>query len=420
MRPSAVADAEPLPPDRTPSASLAWRSDIEGLRGVAVLLVVLFHAGISGFAGGYVGVDVFFALSGYLITGILVREVERTGAVDLARFYARRVRRLLPASALVLLATVAFAFAFYSPLEQGQIAWTAVATASYLSNVHFAQAATDYFAVAVETNPLLHTWSLAVEEQFYLVWPALVWFGLRGAPSRRRLVAVVVAVTVASFGAAVWAMQTAPTWAFFGSPLRAWEFGVGALAAVLPSASLAVRARISALLGWTGLAAVVASGVFYSVQTPFPGATALLPVVGTVAVLLAGAWSPGRGVARVLGTWPLQQFGRLSYSWYLWHWPVFVFAEGLYGKGSLPVRLALLLFSLLLAEASYRLVEDPIRHHRWIAATPRRGLALLATLTVLCVAVSGAWGVAVGVLRRAPEQQRLITARDLDVSDLLA
>ncbi|MEM8558579.1 MAG: acyltransferase family protein [Bacteroidota bacterium] len=411
---------EPL---RIPGERPVWRPDIEGLRGVAVLLVVLYHADFPGFSGGYVGVDVFFALSGYLITSILVAEVERSGRVDLVRFYARRARRLLPASAVLLLAVAAFAFVFYSPLEQEGIASTALATALYLSNVWFARDATNYFAAGAETNPLLHTWSLAVEEQFYLGWPLLVVVGLVGLPwlgrrlklSHRRLVWTMVGVSVATFALTVYLMGTLQThWAFFASPARAWEFALGGLGAILPRLRLTSGRGVGVvfnaqLIGWIGLTAVVGAGIFYGARTPFPGWTALVPVVGTVCVLRAGVGQPATLLGKLLSWRPLLEAGRLSYSWYLWHWPVLVFAEGLVGKGvgehlSLPVRLGLLLISLGLAEASYRLVEDPIRHQRWLAAKSWRGIALLGALTAFGLVLSLAWKQAVGAAAVSPEQ----------------
>ncbi len=418
-----------MPGERPP-----FRGDIEGLRGVAVLLVVLYHAGVPGFTGGYVGVDVFFALSGYLITAILVSEVERTGRIDFARFYARRARRLLPASAALLLSVAAFARLFYSPLEQEGIARTALSVSLYVSNLSFGRKATDYLGAEAEANPLLHTWSLAVEEQFYLVWPLLVLVGLVGLPwlrrgrlalSPRRLAWVMVGVTAVTLGLTVYLMGTLQThWAFFASPPRAWEFAVGGLGAVLPRLRLASsRVAVGAhVLGWLGLAAVVAAGALYTSQTPFPGWAALAPVVGTVLALRAGVGQQATALSRVLGWRPLQEAGRLSYSWYLWHWPVLVFAEGLYGAGagghlSLPVRLGLLLVSLVLAEGSYRFVEDPVRHHRGLARRPANGLMLLAALTLCGAGLSAAWKAYATAESLSPTYARFTEARD-DLPDV--
>ena len=415
---------EPL---RAPGERVPFRPDIEGLRGVAVLLVVLYHAGLPAVSGGYVGVDVFFALSGYLITDLLAAEAEATGRVDLRRFYARRARRLLPAIGVLLLAVGAFAYVVYSPLEQRPIAETSLATALYVSNVAFARGATNYLAAGAEANPLLYTWSLAVEEQFYLGWPLLVWLafaGLRGRPSARRLVLAVGAVAVVSFGLALWLMDTLRAhWAFFASPPRAWEFALGGLGALLPRVRLgrgrtADRRGGARLLGWLGLGAVVWAGVSYTQYTAFPGWTALVPVVGTVWALRAGAAPPGGRPAapelvRALGWRPLQELGRLSYSWYLWHWPVLVFAVGLYGEISLGTRVALAAASLVLAEASYRLVENPLRYARRLRR-PAAGLALLAAVTAGGAALSLAWVWGSGAAASTPDQIRYAeAARDV-------
>ena len=424
-------------PLRVPGERPSWRPDIEGLRGVAVLLVVLYHAGVPGFAGGYVGVDVFFALSGYLITGILASEIERTGRVDLTVFYSRRARRLLPAAAVLLIAVAAFAYVFYSPIEQEGIAETALATSVYGSNIHFALGATDYLGAAAETNPLLHTWSLAVEEQFYLFWPLLVLVGLVGVPwlrrgqravSHRRLVWVMVGVSVVTFALTLFLMGSLRThWAFFATPARAWEFALGGLGAVLPRVRATARRGAGSavgahVLGWAGLAAVLGAGVAYGGRTPFPGWAALVPVVGTVWALRAGVGQPATALSRALSWRPLREAGRLSYSWYLWHWPVLVFAEGLYGEGvgghlSLPVRVGLLLVSLVLAEGSYRLVEDPVRHQRWLSGRPARGVALFAVVTVSCTALSAAWGLRASTASLDP-RQRLATEARADLPDL--
>ncbi len=271
----------------------------------------------------------FFVLSGYLITWLLVREVEVKGTLDLLTFYARRFRRLLPAVVVLLVAVMGFAYLFYSPLEQGPIAETALATAAYFSNFHFGLQAADYFAGAVEHDPLLHTWSLSVEEQFYLGWPVLILLALTGfgkwAPNRGRLLAMMGAVAAASFALTLWLQSTVwAQYAFFSSPARAWEFALGGLGALVP-----VRAKWAQALGWSGLAAVLAAGSIYTARTPFPGWTALAPALGTVCVLRAGLSNPGGKLNTVLSWRPLRELGRLSYSWYLWHWPVLVFAAGL-------------------------------------------------------------------------------------------
>ena len=203
-----------------------FRPDLEGLRAVAVVLVLLFHAGVPGFDGGYVGVDVFYVLSGFLITGLLLREADRTGRIGLAAFYARRARRLLPAALLVLLVTLAVSVVVLPPLQIPDVAGDAAASALYVGNVRFAWQATDYLQSAKAASPLLHYWSLGVEEQFYLVWPVLILLVLWGRPLAPRRVATLAATaTLASFGLSVWLTGVKEPWAFFLLPSRAWELG---------------------------------------------------------------------------------------------------------------------------------------------------------------------------------------------------
>ena len=388
-------------PPRAPAAG-GFRRDIEGLRGLAVLLVVLFHAGVPGFSGGYVGVDVFFVLSGYLITGLLASEVERTGRVGFAAFYARRVRRLLPASALMLAAVVAVGALVLSPLEQLLFVRTARATALYASNLWFTRAL-DYFGPNADANPLLHTWSLAVEEQFYLVWPLIVAFAVRR--SRRTLAAVLLLLSVLSFAGGVWLTHLRPGFAFFLMPPRAWEFGAGGLAALLPAAALA-RRRAVAALGWGGLGAVVLAACVFSAATPFPGVAALLPVAGTAAALVAGR----AAVPRLLDHPAFQHLGRLSYSWYLWHWPALVFAAALVPGLSLPARLACAAGSLALAELTFRVVENPVRRSPALLASTAKTLWLGAALTLAGVGAASLWQLRAARAARAPAQAALLAA----------
>jgi peptidoglycan/LPS O-acetylase OafA/YrhL len=362
--------------------SSGFRSDIEGLRAIAVLLVVVFHTGAGVLGGGFIGVDVFFVLSGYLITGLLVEEFDRTQRINFAGFYGRRARRLLPAAGLMLAVTLAIGLSFYSPIEAEQLSRSATATALYGSNIWFMWQAQDYFAASVQTSPLLHTWSLAVEEQFYLGWPLLILVGLTKARSRRRIAVVLAAVTLVSFVLCVFVTSRRQNLAFYGTPARMWEFGLGALAVLIPARRLP-GALGRSLLGWAGLAAILGAGVFFSEDIPFPGVAAAVPVVGTVMVLIAGAaLAPTPGITALLRFPVLQVLGRLSYSWYLWHWPVLVFARTL--NPTLPVWGAVLavLVALAVAAAVHLALENPIRFNPWLTATPVRSLALGGAITI--------------------------------------
>src|SRR5215467_12341141 len=213
--------------DAGPSRKDGFRPDIEGMRGIAVLLVVLFHSGVPGFGGGFIGVDVFFALSGYLITGIILHELEKNGSLSFKNFYARRARRLLPAAGFAAVCTVVLSILLYSPVELARYAKWASYTSVYASNFMFMRDASNYFASDVGTNPFLHTWSLAVEEQFYLFWPALIAATLFVSKSKRRLGIVLGLLSIASLGLCLWLTHHKTHWAFFSLPTRAWEFALG-------------------------------------------------------------------------------------------------------------------------------------------------------------------------------------------------
>jgi peptidoglycan/LPS O-acetylase OafA/YrhL len=393
-----TTSTSPYRPGFLPVARPYFRADIEGMRAVAILLVAGYHARVPGFGGGYVGVDVFFVLSGYLITWLLVAEAERTGTIDFVRFYSRRARRLLPALVVVMLVSVLIGAVVYAPFEHRDLANTAVATAAYLSNVYFAWASTDYLGAEQENNPLLHTWSLSVEEQFYLIWPLFVllvftaWTAGEVARGRRRLLLGMTAIAAVSLLVSVYLTGARQPWAFFLSPTRAWEFAAGALALLVPAfRSSPSRDAGGQLLGWVGLAGVLVAASYYDETTPFPGVAALLPVASTVLLLRANATPRPSTLARVLSARPLQAIGRLSYSWYLWHWPVLVFAAALYPDLTLAARLALLGLSLVLAETSFRLVEDPLRHNRWLSRPTWRSLAMAVVLTAFGVGLSFSW-----------------------------
>jgi peptidoglycan/LPS O-acetylase OafA/YrhL len=372
-----------------PEPGDCFRPDIEGLRGVAVLLVVACHCGISWCAGGFVGVDVFFVLSGYLITGLLATEYRATTRIDFARFFARRARRLLPACALVLLVTTLAAAAAFAPQEIAFTARAAGAAGLYVSNVFFDHSAADYFAPNVEGNPLLHTWSLGLEEQFYLIWPLLIMLASRGPNRARRSIWILGALAAVSFLCCVYATQRLPTVAFYELPARAWEFAAGGLLALLPVSMTSVATRGAVAIGIVGIALILGTAVVVKGGAGFPGWIALFPVTGALATIFAGAKASQRGISVVLSAAPLQFVGARSYSWYLWHWPFVVFGGVLFPDISVGGKVAAAIAAFLAAMLSFLLVESPVRVNPYLTARSGLSLGFAAGATVLTVA--SAW-----------------------------
>jgi peptidoglycan/LPS O-acetylase OafA/YrhL len=360
------------------------------LRAVAVLAVVLYHAGIGAIGGGYVGVDVFFVISGFLITTNLYRELDRTGRISFAGFYGRRMIRLLPASTAVLVATVAAAWQWMSPLAARAVSIDALTAVGYGINVRLAMQGTDYLAAAREPSPLQHFWSLAVEEQFYVVWPVLLvvasaaWMR-RGRPSRRSAAAALAALAAGSLALCVWQTHQAQPWAYFGIQARAWELAAGALVALAADRLSRLPRAAAEVAMWAGLAAVFGAALAYTDATLFPGYAAVLPVAGAALVVAGGCARPGAAAA-VLGVRPMRAIGGLSYSWYLWHWPVLTIGRSVADHPLGPwLGVALAAASLLPAWLSLRLLENPVRFHAALRRRPRRGLALGAALSAVTV-----------------------------------
>lgn len=382
--------------------ALTYRHDIDGLRAVAVLPVVLFHVGLETVSGGFVGVDVFFVISGYLITSIIVSEL-RDNRFSLITFYERRIRRIFPALLVMIGTVLVLGPLLFMPDDLRNAAKSAVAATLFSSNFLFFMEA-GYFDAAAFTKPLLHTWSLAIEEQFYIVVPLLLMLLARG---RGRFGLWIGGLTVASLLLSVLTTAQLPTAAYYLLPWRAWELGIGALLAlgVVPALTHRGIREAAALLG---LGAILVTAVLLDKSTPFPGAIALVPVLGTALVLHAGAAGPSL-VSRVLSLGPFVWIGKLSYSLYLWHWPVIVFF--VYWKMDMPSGIeipALIGLSLLLAWLSWRFVERPFRQP---AGGARRGWVFAGAGVAMAVMILGGTGthLARGFPERLPaEAQRIL------------
>jgi peptidoglycan/LPS O-acetylase OafA/YrhL len=402
---------------------LGYRGDVEGLRAIAILLVVACHAKVTWLAGGFVGVDVFYVLSGYLITGLLVQEIHTTGTLRFANFYARRLRRLLPALLLMLAVVCVLGRLLLAADGQDQQALAATSAALWLSNFHFAFANMDYFAPGAETNLFLHTWSLGVEEQFYLVWPLLVvlamgaWAGAKEKPSTRCLKRVFGGVFVLALVLSLYWTWHSPRLAFYMMPSRAWQFALGALVFLIvgtpkyQTGTWKLGPVWSVIAGWSGLVMVLAAALLIDGSVPYPGYWALLPTLGTALVLAAGAGQAGWWEANNwLRTRPMQALGRVSYSWYLWHWPVLLLGAELINVRNGWNRLSLVLLSLLIAVLSYHFFETPIRHNRKLLAKPRMAVFVGLAIMILAGSFALRWQNASRARMKEPAQLRFVAA----------
>ncbi|MGH8866610.1 MAG: acyltransferase family protein [Actinomycetes bacterium] len=372
-----------------------FRPDVEGLRAVAVGAVLLFHAGLPFTPGGFVGVDVFFVISGYLITGLLVGELSATGSVSLPRFYARRARRLLPMAAVVLGSVAVASWLVQPPVRRVEVADDVVASALYAVNWRLSERAVDYFASGGFDSPVQHFWSLAVEEQFYLAWPALLlvlawWARWRAVGLRRVVLPAVVAAGGVSLAYCLLRTYVETGEAYFSSFTRGWELALGGVLALALTGRRRLPVPMAGALAWGGLAAIGYAVVAFDASTRFPGAAALVPTVGVAAVIVAGASSVQHGAGRLLTSRGMRHVGRVSYAWYLWHWPVLVFAGEVFGALSAVEGFVFAAASWVPAVVTHHLVEQPFRRSSMLSAHTRRALQLGLVCT-LTAALSGVW-----------------------------
>ena len=389
--------------------ALAYRPDIDGLRTVAIVPVVLFHAGVPFMAGGYVGVDVFFVLSGYLMSAIILREMD-AGTFSLLKFYERRARRILPALLFVIAGTLAASAFILLPLAYARLGESMIAAILFYSNVHFFLNS-GYFSAAAEFEPLLHTWSLAVEEQFYIVFPLFLLLATR-QPFRRFLPALMLAIIAVSLVLSVIAVDMYRTAAFYLTPFRIWELGAGAILATFAVPRVA-RPVVRELLALVAILAIVVPIFAYSPDTAFPGLAAIPPVLGTAVLIAIGRDT--NMVSRILSARPFVLIGLISYSLYLWHWPIFALLRS--NKLSLHLSAGEAVFgvvaSIALAVFSYRFVEQPFRKRRLLGEQKPLLTASLASLVAVSIVGAVLYG-AGGFPARVPVDAARFEAATID------
>ena len=367
-----------------------FRPDIEGLRGFTLLAILGFHAEVPGVGGGFVGPDVFFIISGFVITGQLWREVSKTGTIKLRPFYGARVRRLLPVSAAIGVIVVIASAIVLPPLQARPAVGDGIACALYVGNYWFILRGVDYFATHVPPSPFQHFWTLGVEEQFYLLWPPMIiglaWFIRRRArrrsgtivtPTKRPYLVLLTLITIGSFALSLVATYVVPAAAYFSLPTRAWDLSIGGLLALTVDRWRRLTPRAAAITGWAGLALLLLACNQFTAGTRYPGTAALLPMLGTALVLAAGCALPSLGCGRVLAWSPMRTVGRLSYSWYLWHWPFLVLAPVVVGHPlGLIGRLAMVALSGVVGALTLRFLENPLRYAPPLRRSPLGSIAV--------------------------------------------
>ena len=349
-------------------------TQIQGLRAVAAILVTVFHARLV--PGGFIGVDIFYVISGYLITGLILREIEKTGTLDLRSFYQRRIKRLLPTSVFVLFVTAIFAWILFPPITRDALGRDLFAAAAYISNYLFAWWQNDYQNLNATPSPFIHYWSLAVEEQFYIVWPLFILFLARYG--KKIVLAGIAITTLLSLLFSIYLTQVAPIWAFYSLPTRAWELGFGALLLFLPETKKKIR-----ILPWLGFFGIALSSLNFNENTAFPGKNALVPVLATVFLMASiKYWPP---LFNDLANSRLSQWlGAISYPLYLWHWPALVLPSSAMGR---PLRFyerfLCILLTIVLAHYTSKYIEEPLRHKNFAPRTIYKGAAITTAASLV-------------------------------------
>jgi len=374
-----------------------YRSDIDGLRALAVLPVLFYHAGIPYFSGGYVGVDIFFVISGFLITGLIVSEL-KAGSFSVTNFYERRIRRIFPALFFMIFLVMLAGLFILLPKEFSYYGQSAIATATFVSNIFFWKTTTNYFDGPAEIHPLLHTWSLAVEEQFYILFPLLLFIIFKHA--KEYLAFILLLLLFGSLTLSIWGVHNAPTATFYLAPTRAWELLVGSILAigVLPAVT---RSFSAALLGLLGLSCIGYSVFFYDSNTAFPGLAAVVPCLGAACIIYAGSGKHQTLVSALLSSRLLVGIGLISYSLYLWHWPLIVFLRHhILLRALTPAETACVVAaSFIMAIISWRYVEKPFRGQSGFLTRPK-----LFGAGFTCIALAVTLGLSLSISSGLPQR----------------
>jgi peptidoglycan/LPS O-acetylase OafA/YrhL len=392
---SVAVDRSPLAGDEagTPPGDRSFRPDVQGLRAIAILLALVYHAGIPPFTGGYVGIEVFFVISGFVITGLLLRERESTGHTSLRNFYGRRARRIIPMATLVIIVTVIVTYHSLGTLVGHETATDGKWAALFLGNVHYAATDTNYLVSQTAPSPLLNYWSLGVEEQFYIVYPVVVlimgWWARRGS-FRVRLTVFLLAVIITSYAYSIAFTASNAQSAYFSLLVRAWELALGGLIAVYGQQLQRIPQAWAAVASWLGLAVILVSSVTLTPATEYPGALVAIPTLAAGLVIAAGAAAPQWGVERLLRREPFPFLALISFSLYLWHWPILEIAAQSRGTATLPAwdNVLLLVLAALLAALTYRFIENPLRHARFLRRRRWASLIMGVCLIAATLAVT--------------------------------
>jgi len=388
-------------------SSKARIHQIQALRALAATLVVFFHAKLV--PGGFIGVDIFYVISGYLITGLIIKEIELTSSFGFKAFYLRRAKRLLPASLGILAATSVLSWILLPPTVRSNLGKDIFAATIYISNYLFAYWQNDYQNLNATPSPVIHYWSLAVEEQFYIFWPIAI-FLLWKFGRKRAVFFGVSAITAASFLFSLYLTSHSPIWAFYSLPTRAWELGLGALILFIPKKIVEDRTIAKTLAVWFSLLLLIYGSLKFSDRTPFPGTSALLPTIAaTLAIALIASWPP---ILNDLSKWRVVQWlGEISYPFYLWHWPILVLPSTRFGRPLTIIERALLIaLTALAADLTHRFIEKPISRTK---PSQSRILKISILGTAICALLS------LAILATSSNQITLSNGRSVSIAQVM-